>query len=281
MERLAKVQGKENWLARLRGLAGDFVDFCYPPVCASCGLMGMDDSFLCRECLDLLQRRSAAPYCRRCGLSLSYAEAPCPHCRGKGVNHFRAVLRLGAYEPPLPALIWAFKYHRQWMVGEELARQMFQQEAVAAQLVKTDCLLPVPLHYLRQFSRGYNQADVIARRLSRLSGLPVIYPVKRVRATPTQTHLHHRARRMSNLREAFALRDPMALRGRRVLVIDDVMTTGATLQTLARAVKPAKPAQLAALVVAVADRKQAPPPVDPGGTPRDADRGCCQSEAPS
>ena len=115
-----------------------------------------------------------------------------------------------------------------------------------------DRIIPVPLHPFRHFQRGYNQADVIA---SRLGSTRLLRPIKRLRNTPTQTHLHSHEKRIENLRHAFSLTDPESIAGQRVLVIDDVMTSGATLQSIARALVPAKPKSLHALVLAIADPK--------------------------
>jgi ComF family protein len=126
-------------------------------------------------------------------------------------------------------------------------------ERVKGLLQETDVLVPVPLHWRRQFVRGYNQAEVIARRIGRACEIPVARAVRRVRNTETQTHLHSAARREKNLREAFALRDASAVKGKHVVVVDDVWTTGATMQAMARVLKLGKPASLSAIVVAVVD----------------------------
>ncbi len=92
-----------------------------------------------------------------------------------------------------------------------------------------DALVPVPLHPRRQAARGFNQADVIARQVGQRCGLPVWTPAVRVRDTPTQTEQRALDRRADNLRGAFAVTDAAAVRGRRLVVVDDVSTTGATL----------------------------------------------------
>ena len=116
-------------------------------------------------------------------------------------------------------------------------------------------LVPVPLHPLRHFTRGYNQAVVVARYLSRELHKPVSRPLKRIRNTESQTNLRSRQKRIENLEDAFHLHSSASIHDKRVLIIDDVMTTGATLQSVARALKPANPAALDALVIAVADPK--------------------------
>lgn len=183
------------------------------------------------------------------------AGSPCPYCMNKGPALFERVVRLAPYTDPIRLLIHQLKYHRRWTLGEFLADRLLEHESVKSLLQETDVLLPVPLHWRRQLPRGYNQAAVIARRLARLCDIPMAHPVKRIRHTETQTHLHSHARRLANLKNAFRLARPRQITGRHVTIIDDVWTTGATMQALARTLSPAKPASLSALVIAAADPK--------------------------
>jgi len=96
---------------------------------------------------------------------------------------------------------------------------------------------------------------VIAKRLKKLCGLNLAEAVIRVRDTETQTHFHSRARRIKNMKGAFALRSAKHIRGKHVILVDDVMTSGATLRAVVRALKEGEPASVSALVLAVADPK--------------------------
>jgi ComF family protein len=242
---------------RVRQLFRDVVDFCYPGRCAACdGDTDDGASPLCMECTTAMMKLETAAACGACGKPLADPEDPCPYCEGKGLRPYEQLVRLGTFEEPLKHLIHQMKYHGRWPLAEWLAGRMLESRRVREVIEQADCLVPVPLHRLRQMSRGYNQAEVIARFLSSRCGRKrVIRPVVRLRNTETQTHLHSRAQRLENLKDAFGLVDGRQVRGKRVVVIDDVVTTGATLQAVARTLREAKPARLDALVIVIADPK--------------------------
>jgi ComF family protein len=244
---------------KLRRAVRHVLDFCYPGICAVCGAACEPEVPLCEPCRIDLHALETAAACERCGLPLAEHNAPCPRCLGKGVPYYDRILRLGIFDGPIKQLIHHAKYHHRWPLAEFLADRLLDQERVKALLseLKPDelRLVPVPLYFTRQIRRGYNQADVIAKRLSRRCGIRLVKPVSRVRPTQSQTHLSP-TKRDENVRHAFGLVDADCLRGKHVIVVDDVMTTGATLQAVARAIVPAKPASLCALTIAVADPKR-------------------------
>lgn len=229
------------------------LDFCFPWACAVCEVAFEGRGPLCGDCAEELTTLEAEPCCAACAMSLPMRGSPCPYCLGKGPPNFERVVRLTSFHDPTRRLIHHLKYHRRWGVGEELADRLLAHERVKSLLQDAQVLVPVPLHWRRQLRRGYNQAEVLARRLAAHCGLPVARPVRRVRHTETQTHMHSHAHRTANLRDAFAPASPRGVAGKHVVVIDDVWTTGATLQAVARVLKRAKPASLSALVLATAD----------------------------
>jgi ComF family protein len=242
----------------LRELAGDFLDFCYPNRCASCDAPagegeGEGRSPLCEGCMKELEKLECAPACDRCAMPVPEHGSPCPHCGGKGLYPFSKVLRLATYHDPLRHLVHRMKYEHQWPLGEHLAERLLAQERVKGILHETQVLVAVPLHRFRQISRGFNQARVIADRLGKLCKIDRATPLVRLRNTETQTILHSRVKRVENLKEAFGLVDSKHITGKHVVLIDDVMTSGATLQAAGRALLEAKPASLCAIVVAIAD----------------------------
>ena len=200
-----------------------------------------------------MDRLEDSPACPRCAAPLAEEGAPCPWCLGKGLHPFQRIVRLGVFHDPLKDLIHKMKYNRQWPVGELLAHRLWEHEPAQALLKCADRIVPVPLYRWRQVERGYNQAEVIARRLVQLSGNSLAQPAVRLRNTPTQTEFHSRAKRVENLRDAFGLTRPQDIFARHVVVVDDVMTTGATLQSLGRVLRQAAPASLSAIVLAIAD----------------------------
>jgi ComF family protein len=242
-------------LARALPMLRHVLDFAYPGVCANCDGDAPAGAVLCEECDAHLEDQARAHGCEKCAMPVATASAPCPYCLGKGVAWFDRIIRLGIFEDPLKHLIHQMKYHRRWPLGELLADRLLDTERAKALLTETDVLVPVPLHFRRHFSRGYNQADLIARRLGWQCRIPVLPAVRRTRATDSQTHQHSHAKRAANVRGAFALRPRFArsLEGKHVVVVDDVTTSASTLTAVGRVLSRAKPASLCAIVLAIAD----------------------------
>ncbi|CAA9434167.1 MAG: Competence protein F homolog, phosphoribosyltransferase domain; protein YhgH required for utilization of DNA as sole source of carbon and energy [uncultured Phycisphaerae bacterium] len=240
-------------LGRAKNLLRDVVDLLYPTACAFCETHVDGAGPLCPSCLADLEHQEDEAACPACAKPLAQHGDPCPYCEGSGEPNFEKIVRLGVYADPIRHLVYRAKYHGRWALAEFFADRLTRQPAVVGLLNQTDCLVPVPLHRVRQIARGYNQAEVLARRLKKLHRLPVVRPLVRVRHTEAQVVVKSRAKREQNLREAFGLIDAKAVAGRHVVIVDDITTTGATLQSVARALKPAKPASLSAVVIAVAD----------------------------
>jgi ComF family protein len=193
-------------------------------------------------------------------------ERPCGGCR---VNPppFAFVRAVAAYEGVMRAAIHALKYRGRTMVGAPLGTLLAESGAarlpgVPATLV--DAIVPVPLHPARQAERGFNQAELLARACGRRWGVPV-WPrvLRRVRPTRPQTELDGAARR-ANVRGAFAAPRPAAIAGRRLVLVDDVLTTGATLGAAATALRASGAALVGALVLARVTGRGLDGPLRPG-----------------
>jgi ComF family protein len=228
-------------------------DFLYPGQCAGCTTAYDRAGILCRDCERDLENLSAAATCEFCAMPLTEHGAPCPYCLDKGVFPFDRIISIGVYQHPLRSLIHQAKYSGDWSLAESLADRILEREETKTLLTETECLVPVPLYRSRHVQRGYNQAEVIARRLGKRCSVKVVNAAARCRPTRTQTYIHSRAQRMENLQDAFALIRPGKIAGKHIVLVDDVMTSGATLLSLAKVLRPAKPASISAIVIATAD----------------------------
>ena len=222
----------------------------FAPACSACGapLEQPTRGPICTGCWGSIAPLTP-PLCDGCGdplpswRTLSIPTARCPRCRRarRAVDRSRAI---GAYEGALRAIIHAFKYGGRRSLAQPLAALM--RARGAAMLAGADAVVPVPLHASRRRERGFNQADDLARHLP----LPVIGALKRTRATAAQADLPA-AQRHGNVRGAFApTRRAAALAGAVVLLVDDVSTTGATLDACARVLKTVGVREVRALTAA-------------------------------
>jgi len=220
------------------------------PSCAACDqlLERPTDGPVCAQCWRSILPLTP-PLCDRCGDPLPtwrvglVDEIRCRRCRRmrRAIDRARAI---GDYDGALRAILHALKYEGRRSLARPLAVMM--RRRCADLLAGAACVVPVPLHPSRRRYRGFNQAADLARRLE----LPVVHALRRIRATPTQTGLPA-AQRHRNMRGAFALtRTGRAVRGSVVVIVDDVSTTGATLEACARVLKEAGAAEVRALTAA-------------------------------
>lgn len=172
------------------------------------------------------------------------ADYRCGACR-ESPPAFDRLLALWSYQPPLDSVVRGLKFGRLDYLGDHLAAALAAE--LGERLAGFDQVAPVPLHWRRRLARGYNQAERIARPLAVLLGLPCAPALSRRRATPPQS-LQGRAARLTNLRKAFHVPRPERVRGLRILLVDDVATTGATLDAAALALKRAGASAVTALV---------------------------------
>ncbi|XQA72739.1 ComF family protein [Xanthomonas sacchari] len=228
------VDGGWRWLQRR----------LLPERCLVCGEPGAPGLDLCAACRDDVPWNAAA--CCRCALPLQAldAEQVCGACQRRPPPLER-VASACVYAAPVDGLLRRFKFHQDLAAGRLLAALL---QTRCAALPRPQALLPVPLHPARLRQRGYDQALELARPLARALALPLCLELQRVRATAAQSELDARARRR-NLRGAFAVPASAALPAH-VALVDDVMTTGATLHAAAKALRRAGVERVDAWVVA-------------------------------
>jgi len=231
----------------------------WPDDCRVCGLPLREVSRIpvCSACLTEPQPLIAEHFCVACRTPFVNAwpldeNGRCALCR-QGLAGFDAVYSYGSYEGALRKLIHLFKFGKIQPLSRPLGK--FIKKALPLE-ERFDLIVPMPLHWTRRWSRGFNQSQLLAGEIAKRWNVPVRNVVKRVKATPSQAGLTN-AKRRSNVRGAFRLKKGAAIKGARVLLIDDVLTTGATASACARVLKRAGAAYVALAAVARADRRNA------------------------
>jgi ComF family protein len=241
----------------LTGLAGSLrawvaggVDMLFPPKCASCERAGHR---ICPDCAQLVTP-TPADVCQRCGRVQPTAVETCPHCRSESVFPLRQVRAAALHTAPLREWIHLLKYEGRRDLAPLMARYLvaaLDRHDWVEIVPRLDAVAPVPLHAERLRERGYNQAELLAQGLCQQRNLLLRTDLlRRERMTRSQVGLNAVERR-ENVESAF-MASP-ACRGLRLLLIDDVYTTGATLRACAQAALDAGAAQIYALTLALPD----------------------------
>ena len=222
----------KEWLLRA------FQAVVCPQTCVLCeaSVANADFSPLCGECLRSL-KPFRGPVCQQCGVpvpgSILESYCLCSLCREQD-HQFRRAKSWGPYEGGLRRTIHAFKFQGCSRLAGPLGSLLEQCQNRSPDPV--DCIVPVPLHPRKRRQRGFDQTMLLARVLSERTLLPIVRCVRRVRYSVPQFGLGYSERRR-NVRGAFKLRRPEQIAGRRVLLIDDVMTTGATVEEVSRVLR--------------------------------------------
>jgi ComF family protein len=236
----------------LKGLTG----LVYHKYCRICDCrISQDDEYFCSDCWQGLNGCIVDSHCTRCGKEISaYAKLPtgCPNCQEQ-TFHFDSIACIGVYREPLRSLIINFKLADKTNLLRpiaDLTRGTIERAKFSEPI---DFVVPVPLHWRRRFKRGFNQSALIAKSFS-LPDAKFNTDLVRVRYTTQQAMLTD-AERQKNIKDAFAVRKSHNFSGKNVCLVDDVKTTGATLNECARVLKDAGANKVFAFVLAVARQK--------------------------
>lgn len=232
---------------RLRMWWRDLAALFWPPVCPVCGRMLPEGvPTVCMRCrmeapLTGFWLQVDNPLVRKCWGLVPVVQA----------SAFLFFVRGNGYRD----LIHAFKYDGRWRLAREMGLWYGSEMARGGLYADVDVVVPVPLHLLKRLRRGYNQADYIARGIGAGLGVPVDgHAVGRRRYNASQTRKSHRER-WDNVRDIFEVRHPERLRGKHVLLVDDVFTTGATILSCAETILRAVPdVRISIAVLAVSPR---------------------------
>jgi competence protein ComFC len=219
---------------------GALASLFYPPACTVCSGNVHAGEYLCADC-DAKLTHIVPPFCTRCSEPFPAAiSAPftCANC-GQRRLHFETAVAAYRSRGIVRQVLLDFKYGRQIYLRHLVARWLLATLGdERLRNIMFDMVVPVPLHPARERERGFNQSALIAQVLSAHTKWPLARLLERTRYTTTQTAFD-RAARLQNLRGAFRLRKTDDVRGLRVLLIDDVLTTGSTLSECARVLKTA------------------------------------------
>lgn len=212
--------------------------FVYPEACQCCGerRAKLDEGLVCAQCWRQV-RFIRAPFCERCGLPFEgniTTKFECTNCKELDL-HFTSARSAVAAKGVVQHVIHRYKYHRELWYEPFLVDLLLREALPTLRDQKWDAVVPVPLHPVKQREREFNQAARLASHLARALNLPLNErSLRRTTPTATQTKLSRKAR-ADNMRQAFALRAGVKFRGDRLIVVDDVFTTGATTSACAKA----------------------------------------------
>ena len=236
-------------MTTLSAIIDPVLSLVYPPRCFVCRTMGTA-SCLCGACADAIAPVTD-PKCHHCGHPCDDG-GPCSNCRFRRPLFVRG-RALGGYEGVLRDALHRFKFHDRPGLAEPLGVRLAafaRAEAAILNALQFDALVPVPMHPVRKRLRGYNQSERLARVVARDLGLPLqVHWLVRPRPTRPQVGLSGPSRQ-TNLRGAFAVPNSANVAGKTLLLIDDVTTTGATLNECAGALKDAGAQAVFALTLA-------------------------------
>ncbi len=259
-----RAAGSKKWRAAMRAavehgrrwgraLGRGVADLVFPPRCAGCDselAAPVAGPLLCSRCLTAIVSRDT-PRCGRCGARAFAASGAdeCPECTRFDLR-FDAALALGNYDGLMRQFVLRMKHQQHETLTLAMAGLVWREFAESIVAWQCDLVVPVPMHWWRRVWRGTNSPDLLATCLAEDLGVDcLLRSVSRSRATQPQSALAS-GERFHNVRGAFQLRRGYDLRGARVLLVDDILTTGATASEVARVLKRSGAAQVSVVVLA-------------------------------
>lgn len=225
----------------LGGFFEGLLDLIYPKTCLVCKNRLKDkpavDQLVCSPCWASI-KKNTPPFCHICGRQLvNFSKNICPACMKKSL-HFDRAFSPCIYDGTLKELIHNFKYKNKDYLGPTLSKLMIDFiKEYGLPVDFLDLIIPVPLHKSRLREREFNQAEVLSEPISKEFGKTMAKDIlKRHRPTKTQTELE-KSQRYANVKDSFSVTDSKSVKGKNILLVDDVLTTGATASEAARALK--------------------------------------------
>jgi len=222
----------------LKGFIGSLFDILFPEACRICGerVREQDGLPICRDCWEKLELITP-PFCTICGMPFVSRDGishPCSSCEKKPPR-FKIARAVGKYTGPLREAIIEFKYKGRRSIAGKLGKMMADMVGRDPGFGDVELVIPVPLHRSRMRERGFNQSELLAREIGRELGIPVdTSSLIRAKRTTSQVGLGMEERR-KNVAGAFEVLRSESIDGRSLLLVDDVMTTGATVNECSKA----------------------------------------------
>ncbi|MGB9720381.1 MAG: ComF family protein [bacterium] len=222
-----------------------FMDFVLPCTCIVCG-KEISQGLVCNDCFNLVIY-TRPPFCPHCGRPIDKTKT-CAFCRYEKYLDYGRTFAL--YVPPVDTMIHHLKYRGKITLAKFFGFGMAGVLKTDYFLKEVDFLCPVPLFWLKKMRRTYNQAELLSEVIFQETSIPVVNALIRNRNTKTQTRLDHR-KRQDNVKDAFKTKKGVSVRDKKILLVDDVMTTGATIKECARVLKEAGAEKVYSLVSAI------------------------------
>ncbi len=240
-----------------QALGADCLDLVYPPQCASCGI-AIDSTaladrkiLLCADCRVALTPEEPT-HCPRCAASTHAVEAAtgrCGHCRDSKL-HFEAAMALGRYQDALRTSVLRMKWPDAEPLARAVGRLLVAKHGSRMEQWRPDVVVPIPMHWTRRLARGTNSAETLAAAVAGELHQPCSPRLlARIRRTRPQSELP-RTERLKNLRDAIRVSPGCRIQSARVLLVDDILTSGATCEAATKALLAAGASAVAVAIVA-------------------------------
>lgn len=234
-----------------------FLDLFYSRSCLHCNrnLNNSYELYLCEDCKKDIRYLSNS-HCIRCGAALgphiaSTAKDGCAVCKGKYLP-FNTLTSIAHYDGVMKTLIHSFKYARQKFLSSLLNDIVLTHEQLKEIVPHIDIIVPIPLHWLKKMRRGFNQSELLSRGIQRYFSKPIsANNLCRIKYTASQTQLT-KSQRLVNIHNAFFVKYPKSFKGKRILLVDDVLTTGVTASECSKKLKEAGAESVHLLILATA-----------------------------
>lgn len=216
------------------------LDWIYPPTCMACrAILPLNNNFLrdlwiCHQCINLFEPITG-PICKTCGAPVETEIEKCASCYGKNL-HFTSNRACFIYDEVIRDLMHNLKFRNKRYIAEGLGKIWANHVACYMSTITDAVLVPLPMHPDKQVERGFNQAEILSNALSKVSSIPTDNILERTEDTPPQSGLHP-ALRAENVQDAFVIRPNFHPERKNYILIDDIYTTGSSLNECAKTLK--------------------------------------------